>query len=80
MLILTAANVNASPQAAGLSPRQQAVISLLADGCRNKQVAHILGINIKTVETIRHGAMVRAGLRTTADIVRYAIRTGLAHL
>ena len=79
MLILTAANVNTNP-ACELTPRQQAVVSLIADGCQNKQIAHVLGITIKTVETHRMVAMHRAGLQTTADVVRYAIRHGLAHL
>ncbi len=77
MLILNAANV--TPFCA-LTPRQQSVIRLIADGYRNKQIAHVLSIGISTVETHRMVAMRRAGLQTTADIVRYAIKHGLTRL
>jgi DNA-binding NarL/FixJ family response regulator len=77
MLILCAAN---SIPACPLSPRQRSVIRLVADGYRNKQIAHALNISIKTVETHRTHAMGRIGAETTADVVRYAIRHGLTHL
>lgn len=77
MLILTAAN--AYPPCP-LSGRQRDVVARVAAGYQTKQIAHDLGISIKTVETHRHAAMRRAGARNMADIVRYAIRHGLTSL
>ena len=60
-----------------LSYRQQSVLRLLAEGKSAKEVAFALGISSKTVDAHRRVVMERLGAETTADLVRYAIRTGL---
>jgi DNA-binding NarL/FixJ family response regulator len=60
-----------------LSHREREVVQLIAEGKINKQVAQALNISIKTVETHRATAMQKLSLRTTADLVRYAVRNNL---
>jgi DNA-binding NarL/FixJ family response regulator len=57
-----------------LTPREREVVQLIAEGKINKQVAHTLDITVKTVETHRAAVMNKLKLRTTADLVRYAVR------
>jgi DNA-binding NarL/FixJ family response regulator len=61
-----------------LSPRQREVLQLLAEGRSNKEIAATLGISQKTVEYHRAGIVRELGLSTTADLVKYALRHGLA--
>ncbi len=79
MLILTAANANFDPNCK-LTRREREVVRLIAEGLRNKQIAHAMNCSVKTVESHRGTAMRRAGLKSTVDIVRYAVRAGLAHI
>lgn len=58
-----------------LTHREREVVQLIAEGRINKQIGHDLDISVKTVETHRAKAMQKLNLRTTADLVRYAIRT-----
>ena len=58
----------------GLTPREREIVQLLAEGKANKQVAAVLGISIKTVETHRAAIMRKLRLKSFADLVRYAIR------
>jgi len=60
-----------------LSHREREVVQLIAEGKINKQVAQLLNISIKTVETHRSVAMQKLKLRTTAELVRYAVRNNL---
>src|SRR5215212_7470118 len=60
-----------------LSPRQREVLRLIAEGRTTKQIAHELGISVKTVETHRAQLMERLGIRDVAGLVRYAIIVGL---
>lgn len=60
----------AAEQIAGLSPRQHAVLDLLAGGHSNKQIAADLGISQRTVESHRAIVMRKLGARTFADLIR----------
>jgi DNA-binding NarL/FixJ family response regulator len=62
---------------AGLTPREREILQLVAQGYRNKVIAARLGISVKTVDTHRATAMRKLALRSTAEIVRYAIRENL---
>ena len=55
------------------------MVQLVAEGLSNKQVGRQLQLSIKTVETHRSAAMRKAGLSSTADLVRYAVRNHLVH-
>ena len=60
-----------------LTPRQREVVSLIAEGRTMKEVAAALGLSPRTVETHKYQVMQALGLRTTADMIRYAIEHGL---
>lgn len=56
-----------------LTPRQREVLQLVAEGKSNKEIAVVLDVSIKTVEYHKTGLMDTLGLRTTAELTRYAI-------
>lgn len=60
-----------------LTHREREVVQQIAEGRINKEIAQILNISVKTVETHRASAMHKLKLRTTADLVRYAIRNNI---
>ncbi|MCU1268077.1 MAG: DNA-binding response regulator [Acidobacteria bacterium] len=60
-----------------LTPRQQEVLRLLAQGQSTKDIALTLDISAKTVEAHRAQLMSRLNIHDVAGLVRYAIRTGL---
>jgi DNA-binding NarL/FixJ family response regulator len=60
-----------------LTPKEREVVQLIAEGYLSKQVAAELGIALKTVETHRSSAMKKLKIRTTAELVRWAVRTNL---
>ncbi len=60
-----------------LTPREQEVIKLLAEGKSNKEVAAVLDISVKTAEAHRANLMHKLNLSSLSDLVRYAIRNGI---
>lgn len=60
-----------------LSPRQREVLRLIAEGHTTKQIAQVLEISVKTVETHRAQLMERLDIHDVAGLVRYAIVVGL---
>jgi DNA-binding NarL/FixJ family response regulator len=60
-----------------LTSRQREVLQLLAEGRSAKEVAAILAISSRTVETHKYKIMDDLGVRTTAELVQYAVRHGL---
>jgi two-component system, NarL family, response regulator NreC len=60
-----------------LSPRELKVLEWLAQGYTNQQVAEKLFVSTKTVEAHRARICHKLGLRTRADLVRYAMEIGL---
>jgi DNA-binding NarL/FixJ family response regulator len=62
---------------ARLTPRQREVLQLIAEGKATKEIASALNISAKTVEFHRNGLMNELGLRTTAQLTRYAITHGI---
>jgi len=60
-----------------ITRREREVVQLISEGKINKQIAGILGITAKTVETHRASAMHKLQLNTTAQLVRYALRNEL---
>lgn len=63
-----------------LTDRQREVLQLIAEGHTTKEIAHILSISIKTVETHRGHIMQRLNTYDVASLVKIAIRTGLVIL
>ena len=57
-----------------LTSRERGVVQLIAEGYSNKQMANILNISLKTVETHRAAVMRKLNMSSSASLVRYAIR------
>ena len=60
-----------------LTPREQEVVKLVAEGLTNKQIAKTLVISEKTVERHRANILEKLGMRDRVELTRYAIRQGL---
>lgn len=60
-----------------LTPRQREVLQLVAEGKTVKEISAALHISPKTVEFHKNAIMNEIGLRTTADLTRYAVSRGL---
>lgn len=60
-----------------LSDREKEIVSLVAKGYSNKEVAEQLVISIKTVESHKANVMDKLGLKTRPDLVKYAMKKGL---
>ena len=60
-----------------LSPRQREILQLIAEGRTTKEIAFVLNLSAKTVETHRSQLMERLDIHDVAGLVRYAIRQGL---
>jgi DNA-binding NarL/FixJ family response regulator len=60
-----------------LTPRQREILKLIAEGKATKQIAFLLNLSVKTVETHRAQIMERLGIRDVAGLVKYALRIGL---
>ena len=64
--------------AAALTSRQREVLHLLAEGHSVKEIAEILNVSTKTVEYHKYQMMENLGLKTLAELVRYAVRQGIS--
>jgi DNA-binding NarL/FixJ family response regulator len=60
-----------------LTTREREVLRLIAQGRRGKEIALMLGLSIRTVESHRAAGMRKLHLRSIAEVVRYAIRERL---
>lgn len=61
----------------GLTARQRETLQLIAEGKTTKDIAHVLNLSVKTVETHRMQLMERLDIHDIAGLVRLAIRAGL---
>jgi len=61
-----------------LSSREREVLQLVAEGSSSPEIAKMLNLSSKTVETHRRNIMQKLGLHTVAELVKYAIREGLS--
>jgi len=60
-----------------LTSREREVLHLIAEGKKTKEIAGLLGVSVKTIESHRTRLMEKLDIRQTAGLVRYAIRRGL---
>jgi DNA-binding NarL/FixJ family response regulator len=60
-----------------LTPRELDVVKLIAEAYTNRQIAEILTVSEKTVESHRANVLGKLGMRDRVELVRYAIRRGL---
>ncbi|WP_230973413.1 response regulator [Aeromicrobium terrae] len=60
-----------------LTPREDEVVKLIAEGYSSREIAKILVISHKTVERHRANVLAKLGMRDRTELTRYAIRAGL---
>jgi DNA-binding NarL/FixJ family response regulator len=61
----------------GLTSREREVLQLVAEGNTTKEIAEILKLSTKTIDSHREHIMVKLGIRNIAGLTKYAIREGL---
>ncbi|MDD2962995.1 MAG: response regulator transcription factor [Bacteroidales bacterium] len=71
------ARLQSSGATTALSKREEEIIKLVAEGLTNHEIADTLFISIRTVETHKNRIMTKLGLKTTAEMVKYAIKNHL---
>ena len=64
--------------AAQLSERELSVLRLVASGHTNLEIARVIGVSLRTIEATRANLRKNQGLRTRADLVRFARESGIA--
>lgn len=62
---------------ANLTPREEEVLALIAQGMPNKEIAYTLGLSIKTVEKHRQASMDKLNIHEVAGLTRYALSRGI---
>jgi DNA-binding NarL/FixJ family response regulator len=60
-----------------LAAREREIVQLLAEGNTSKEIANLLHISVKTVETHRRNIMSKLKVRSIAALTKFAIREGL---
>jgi two-component system nitrate/nitrite response regulator NarL len=65
---------------AQLTDREREVLTLIAEGQSNKEIANRLGIGVRTIETHRERIMRRLNIHSVAGLTKYAIANGLVSL
>lgn len=60
-----------------LTPREDEVVKLIAEGHSNRDIARLLTISPKTVERHRENVLQKLGMRDRTELTRYAVRVGL---
>jgi DNA-binding NarL/FixJ family response regulator len=63
-----------------LTNRQKEILQLITEGHSTKEIADILFISVRTVERHKYNMMQELKLKTTADLVKYAIKQGIAFI
>jgi DNA-binding NarL/FixJ family response regulator len=69
--------VDGSPDGTGLTAREREVLQLLAEGKAIKEIAGVLNVSPRTVEFHKNNLVAKTGLRSNAELGRYAVRIGL---
>ncbi|PKK16387.1 MAG: DNA-binding response regulator [Thermomonospora sp. CIF 1] len=60
-----------------LTPREEEILKLVAEGHSSREIADTLFISVKTVERHRANILAKLGMKDRLELTRYAIRTGL---
>ncbi len=63
-----------------LTPRERQVLQLIAEGKTNRNIAEMLGLSIKTVDTHRAHLMRKLGIHDQTALVKFALRRGIVGL
>jgi len=60
-----------------LTPREREVLQLIAEGHTTKEIASLLSVSVKTVETHRRNIMRKVNLHSVAELTKYAVQEGI---
>lgn len=60
-----------------LTAREREIMRFIAQGRRSREIAQLLGVSVRTIETHRAAGMRKLHLHSVAEVVRYAIREQL---
>jgi two-component system, NarL family, nitrate/nitrite response regulator NarL len=63
-----------------LTPREREVLVRVAEGCSNKEIAQVLDLGVRTVETHRERIMRKLNIHSIAGLTRFAVAKGLTTL
>jgi DNA-binding NarL/FixJ family response regulator len=63
-----------------ISPRQREILQLLAEGKSGKEIASVLNISARTVEFHKYRMMEQLNIKTSAELVQYAVKHGIISL
>ncbi len=63
-----------------LSPREMEIFKLFAEGMSNRHIAEKLFISVRTVETHKNNIMKKIELKTTVDLVKFAIKNNIIQI
>ena len=75
--VLALASASAPENGIDLTPRQREVLRLILNGQRMKEIAAVLGLSPRTVESVKYEMMRSLNVHSTTELVRYAIERGL---
>lgn len=64
----------------GLTPKEKEVLQLIAEGYSSKQIARNFNLSLNTIHVHRNNIMKKLGIHKQAELVRYAIKEGIAQL
>ena len=70
-------NVDVTCDAVALSRREKEILTLIADGLTNSRIAEMLFLSSHTITTHRKNIMSKLGVKNTAGIVMYAVKSGI---
>ena len=70
-------SMSANPAFVVLTDREREALQLISEGKSTKEVADVLSVSVKTIETHRHNIMEKLNLHSVAELTKYAIREGL---
>lgn len=63
-----------------LTKREKEIVSFVVDGFTNKEIAEKLFISIRTVDSHKNNIMQKLNLKSSVELVKYAIKNNLAHI
>ena len=70
-------NVDLTCDAVALSRREKEILTLIAEGLTNSKIAEMLFLSSHTITTHRKNIMSKLGVKNTAGIVMYAVKSGI---
>jgi DNA-binding NarL/FixJ family response regulator len=80
LMLLTETQNQPASHEVKLTPRQREVLQLVAEGRTMKEIASILKVSTRTVESHKYETMQLLDIQTTAELIQYAIKIGLVSI